>query len=106
MQQCRGEAPSSDRSLEELPFTGHPSQADRAERGEVEVCAGREIPDGPCHHDLAFASLAERSRCDVNADPTDILIEELDLSRVYRGADPESRIGEVLDEPEGTPKRT
>ncbi len=43
---------------------------------------------------------------DVNAIPADLLIEELDLSRVDRGADPESRTGECLDEPERTPERT
>ena len=94
------------RDFEQLPFTGHSAKTDRAEGSEAEICTGREIPDGSRHHDLSRASLAEYSRCHVNADPPDISIEDLDLSCVDRGPYPESRASERLDKSKRAPKGT
>src|SRR6266545_2177416 len=51
------------------------------------------------------AGLIEHASRDVHTDASDILVEDLDLSRVDGGADPEPRIGEPLEEIEGAPDR-
>ena len=49
------------------------------------------------------AGLIEHASRDVHADASDLLVEDLDLSRVDGGADTEPRIGEPLEEIEGAP---
>src|SRR6266496_3261845 len=99
----RGER--SRRGFEQLPLAGHPSQAARTEGAEHEVGVGGEIPYGPSHQHLKVAGLVEHASRDVHADASDLLVEDLDLSRVDGGADTEPRIGEPLEEIEGAPDR-
>jgi hypothetical protein len=54
---------------------------------------------------LTIAGLDESPRSDVNPDPSDVLVADLDLSRVYCRPDTESQIRERLIELKRTPKR-
>jgi len=65
---------------------------------KAKVDAGGEIPDRPGHDDPTIAGLDESARGDMNTDPSDILVADLDLSRVNRRAHTESQVGEPLVE--------
>jgi hypothetical protein len=66
---------------------GDAAKAHRAERAEGEVGARGEIPDGSGHDDLPIRGLSQGSRGDVDADPANVVVADLDLPRVDRRTD-------------------
>src|SRR6185503_10422798 len=76
-------------------------KAHRAERTEGEVGARGEIPDGSRDDDLTLGGLSQGPRRDMHADPTDVVVADLDLPRVDRRTDLESDVAQGVGEGEG-----
>src|SRR5919106_2947047 len=79
-----GSSTSSGRSGEQLPLTGNPAKPNRAERAEREVGACDEVSNGSRDDDLATAGQGKGPSRDVDADPSDVVAAELDLTGVDR----------------------
>ena len=99
-----GSSMSSSRSSEQLPLTGNSAKPNRAERAESEVGARDEVSNGSCDDDLAIAGLSKGPSRDVNADPSDVVVAELDLTGVDRRTDRKPEVAEASIEAEGTSK--
>src|SRR4029453_12586964 len=93
---------SSSRGAEQLPLTGNPAKPNRAERAEREVGARHEVSNGSRDDDLAIAGLSKGPSRDVNADPSDVVVAELDLTGVDRRTDRKPEVAEAGIEGEGT----
>ena len=78
---------SASRSSEQLPLTGNSTKPNRAERAERQVGARDQVANGSRDHDLAIAGLSKDSSRDVHADPSDVVVAELDLTGVDRRTD-------------------
>jgi hypothetical protein len=71
---------SSSRSSEQLPLTGNSAKPDRAERAESEIGARDEVSNSSRDDDLPTAGLSKRPSRDVNADPSDVVVVDVDLT--------------------------
>src|SRR6266545_351682 len=99
-----GSSMSSSRSSEQLPLTGNSAKPNRTERAESEVGARDEVSNGSRDDDLAIAGLTKGPSRDVNADPSDVVVAELDLTGVDRRTDRKPEVAEASIEAEGTSK--
>jgi hypothetical protein len=72
-----------------------------APRGLKKIRARRKIPNGPRDQDLTAAGLRERARSDMNADATDVVPTDLDLSRVDRRSEAETELVDLLGPNDG-----
>jgi hypothetical protein len=95
---------SSSRSSEQLPLTGNSAKPNRAERGESEVGTRDEVSNGSRDDHLAIAGLTKGPSRDVHADPSDVVVAELDLTGVDRRTDRKAEVAEASIEAEGTSK--
>src|SRR5215216_7172782 len=95
----------SHRGREQLPLTGNSAKPNRAERAERQVGAGDEVANGSRNHDLAIAGQSEGPSRDVHADPSDVVVAELDLTGVDRRTDRQPDVAQASSEAEGTSKR-
>ena len=98
-------AVSSSRGREQLPLTGNSAQPNRPQRAEPKVGARDEVSNGSRDDDLAIAGLSKRPSRDVHADPSDVVVAELDLTGVDRRTDHQPEVAEASSETEGTSKR-
>ena len=96
---------SSRRSSEQLPLTGNSAKPNRTERAEREVGAGDEVSNGSRDDNFAIAGLPEGPSRDVHADPSDVVVAELDLTSMDRRTDRQPEVAEASIEAEGTSKR-
>jgi hypothetical protein len=80
-------------------------EANRAERAEREVGARDEVSNGSRDDDLAIAGLSKGPSRDVHADPSDVVVAELDLTGVDRRTNRQPDVAEASIEGEGTSKR-
>src|SRR5512132_1769271 len=96
---------SSSRSGEQLPLTGNSAKPNRAQRAERQVGARDQVSNGSRDHDLAIAGLSKDPSRDVHADPSDVVVTELDLTGVDRRTDHQPDVAQASSEAEGTSKR-
>src|ERR671918_835739 len=96
------ESSGGSRSCEQLPLTGNPLKPDYAERAEGEVGSRGEVANGPRDDDLPIAGVSQRPSRDVDADPSHVVVADLDLSGVDRRTDGDPEVAEGSIEAEGT----
>ena len=92
-------------AAEQLPIAGHAPEVDRPERVVDQIRPRRELADRPRHDDLVIGRLAQHSRSDVDADPADVLVQDLDLTCVDGCADLQPELADRIHETERTSER-
>jgi hypothetical protein len=74
-------------TVKSSPLAGTPRRLTEPSEPKGEVGARGEIPDGSGHDDLPIRGLSQGSRGDVDADPANVVVADLDLPRVDRRTD-------------------